>query len=126
MLSNVETALRRVYKTQLQNKLLLGDKFKDNNYVFAGETGEPFWDTAIRVDMRKHVKRMKDDGIKIDYFVPHTFRHTFATRSLENGIKPKVLQTILGHSSLSMTMDIYSHVLPDEKEKEIKKLEAIV
>ncbi len=53
----------------------------------------------------------------------HTLRHTFATRCIESGMKPKTLQKILGHASLAMTMDLYVHVTDDEKEKEMKKFE---
>jgi len=50
------------------------------------------------------------------------WRHTFATRCIENGMQPQVLKTILGHSSLAMTMDLYSHVLPDMKVDEMQKI----
>ena len=56
---------------------------------------------------------------------PHSLRHTFATRGFENGIPPKVMQEILGHKSITMTLDIYSHVLPDKKAEEINKLAAM-
>lgn len=55
----------------------------------------------------------------------HTLRHTFATRCIESGMKPKTLQKILGHANISMTMDLYVHVTDDEKEKEMKKFEEI-
>ena len=53
----------------------------------------------------------------------HTLRHTFATRCIEAGMKPKTLQKILGHANISMTMDLYVHVTEDEKEKEMQKFE---
>jgi integrase len=43
-------------------------------------------------------------------FTPHGLRHTFATRCIEKGMRPKTLQKILGHNSLQMTMDLYCHV----------------
>ena len=55
----------------------------------------------------------------------HTLRHTFATRCIESGMKPKTLQKILGHANISITMDLYVHVTEDEKEKEMKKFEEI-
>ncbi len=51
----------------------------------------------------------------------HTLRHTFATRCIESGMKPKTLQKILGHANLAMTMDLYVHVTDDEKQKEMQK-----
>jgi integrase len=43
----------------------------------------------------------------------HELRHTFATQALERGIHPKVVQDILGHASIEMTLDRYSHVSID-------------
>lgn len=56
-------------------------------------------------------------------FSAHTFRHTFATRCFEAGIPPKTVQAYLGHTSLQMTMDIYTEVLIDKKMSDIKLLE---
>lgn len=56
-------------------------------------------------------------------FSMHILRHTFATRCIENGMKPKTLQIILGHAQLSTTMDLYVHVTDDEMTKEMDKVE---
>lgn len=53
----------------------------------------------------------------------HSLRHTFATRAIETGMKPKTLQEILGHANIGITMNLYVHITEDEKEKEIKKFE---
>ena len=53
---------------------------------------------------------------------PHTMRHTFVTRALEQGMQIKTLQKILGHSTLAMTMDKYGHVLEETLEKEMNKM----
>lgn len=45
-----------------------------------------------------------------------------ATRCIESGMDPQVLKTILGHATLSMTMDLYSHVLPDTKAEQMEKV----
>lgn len=55
-------------------------------------------------------------------FTLHYLRHTFATRAIENGMKPQTLKAILGHSSLAMTMDLYSHVLPSTKADEMEAI----
>ena len=96
------------------------------NLVFTYEGGGALWDTAIRVDIKKVIDRIHKENIEFEPITPHTFRHTFATRGLEQGIPLKVMQTILGHSSLSMTSDLYSHVLPDTKAEEMKKLENVL
>ena len=57
---------------------------------------------------------------------PHALRHTFATRCIENGMQPKVLQKIMGHSTLSVTMDLYVHVTDESKKTEMKKMDCAV
>lgn len=53
----------------------------------------------------------------------HILRHTFATRCIEAGMKPKILQKILGHSKIEITMNLYVHATDDEKEKEMRSIE---
>ncbi len=67
----------------------------------------------------------KLENVPFEEFEPmtmHTLRHTFATRSIESGVKPNVLQKILGHSSITVTMDAYVHTLDEEKVKEMRKI----
>ena len=59
------------------------------------------------------------DRAGIPRFSIHVLRHTFATRCIEGGMKPKTLQRILGHSNISITMNLYVHITEDEKQKEI-------
>lgn len=63
------------------------------------------------------------DKAGIERISMHTLRHTFSTRCIESGMKPKTLQKILGHANISMTMDLYVHVTADEKEKEMQQFE---
>ena len=67
-------------------------------------------------------EKIQKAGYPFEHITPHTLRHTFATRGLENGIPPKVMQELLGHTSITMTMDIYSHVLPNVKISEMQKI----
>jgi integrase len=72
--------------------------------------------------MIRIVKLMQNDGIEMEHVTCHCTRHTFATRCIENGMPPQVLKAILGHSNLSMTMDLYIHVLPNTKHDEMQKI----
>ena len=81
-------------------------------------------ETALYEDMKKIRTQIREDGHVFREYTPHSLRHTFATRRFEKGIPPKVMQEILGHKSITMTLDIYSHVLPDKKAEEINKLAA--
>jgi len=93
--------------------------FKDG-LVFTNELGghiEP------RNLARKFYKLVKAAGIPKANL--HCLRHTFATRLLEMGISPKVVQELLGHSSITLTLDTYSHVLPEFKKAAVDKLSSL-
>jgi integrase len=52
----------------------------------------------------------------------HDLRHSAATLLLTEGVHPKIVQELLGHSNISMTMDVYSHVLPNMQQNAISRL----
>lgn len=60
------------------------------------------------------------DKAGIKHFSMHVLRHTFATRCIEAGMKPKTLQMLLGHSNIGITMNLYVHTTEEEKLKEIE------
>lgn len=59
----------------------------------------------------------------IPHFYPHALRHTFATRCFEAGIEAKVVQGFLGHYSIAITLDLYTHVTDDKAKSEMDKLQ---
>ena len=71
----------------------------------------------------EEINLMRDDLDQMDKFSGHTFRHTFATRCIEAGVKPKVLQSYLGHATLQMTMDLYVHTTDAHRQDEMMLLE---
>lgn len=126
MLNNVYHLLKQHQKTQLKNRLELGTAWDPpkgfENLVFTNPKGNPLTRDRLKKCTDRILKKIQNDYPLFPHITPHTFRHTFATRSIERGIPPKVLQTILGHSDLATTMDTYAHVLPDTKTIEMKKL----
>ena len=65
-----------------------------------------------------HLYKLCDEaGIK--HFCMHALRHTYATRAIESGMQPKVLQKLLGHASSKTTMDRYVHVTDDSMQKAV-------
>ncbi len=76
-------------------------------------------------------KRIKTNRTTLDFM--RVFRlvfiilqgHSFATRCIENGMEPQVLKVILGHAKLAITMDLYAHLLPDTKVKEMQKISGL-
>lgn len=91
-------------------------EFVDN--IFLNRNGKLITNSNYDRYLEKICKKAGIEKISM-----HTLRHTFATRCIESGMKPKTLQKILGHANISMTMDLYVHVTEDEKEKEMMKFE---
>ena len=69
----------------------------------------------------RRYKRILEE-LEIPYRKFHATRHTFATRALEIGMDIKTLSEILGHSSPTVTLNLYSHSLPEHKKKEMNRL----
>lgn len=124
MLDEVSQILKLHKIQEERRKLLLGEKWKADfeGLVFTSPFGKHVNATAVNVDMKQIENDIHEHGIEFSHIHPHVLRHTFATRGLERGIPPKVMQELLGHTSITMTLDIYSHVLPDMKAAEIQKL----
>ena len=93
-----------------------------DRYLFCTEKGEPLGRQRVQYEIDRITKQITAAGHDFPRITAHVFRHTFATRAIEAGMQPQVLKTILGHSSLAMTMDLYSHVLPDTKADEMEKI----
>jgi integrase len=94
-----------------------------DRYLFTDEVGEPLKREKVRTEMRRIMRMIHRDGYDFPDVSPHTFRHTFATRAIEYGMQAQILKTILGHASLAMTMDLYSHVLPETRTDAMELIE---
>lgn len=81
---------------------------------------------SVRQDTvyKQIIETCKASGI--DNFGMHAFRDTFATMAIRQGMQPNTLKELLGHSSFSMTMDLYAHVLEDQKREEMEKIKITV
>lgn len=67
----------------------------------------------------------KESSVVLKPFGLHAFRDTFASRAIRAGVPPNTLKEILGHKSLSMTMDLYAHVSQGDKRQAMEKLQAM-
>ena len=85
--------------------------------VFAREDGSYMEPTTFR---KKYQKMLSKAGLK--KFTIHALRHTFATRALEAKVPIKAVSQILGHASVQITMDTYSHVLPEYQSEAMSRI----
>lgn len=95
-----------------------GDTWEEHDYVFSTSTGKHLNPGhGVLVQLKLLLKKAGLPDIRF-----HDLRHSAATLLLSMGVHPKVVQEILGHSEISMTMDIYSHVLPTMQKEAMDKL----
>lgn len=103
--------LRKHRASQLEQRLTAGPLWTDGDYVFCTAVGTPLEHGNI---LRRSFKPlMKRAGVPRIRF--HDLRHTFASLMLADQQHPKVVQEMLGHSQISLTLDTYSHVVPSMK-----------
>jgi len=129
-------ALKEWKAKQAEERLLLGAEYEDNGLVFASEFGKPL--DGVNLNHRNFRRIMASAGLgewELDEkgerkrFRPahrvYDLRHTCATLLLRAGENVKVVSERLGHASITLTLDTYSHVLPDMQDAAAEKLEAM-
>lgn len=114
-----QEAVSILMKQKEQNKTLKVISIEYSDLVFLHSNGAPRSNQSYDINIRRLCKKAGMREISM-----HILRHTFATRCIESGMRPKTLQMILGHANISMTMDRYIHVTDDEKTKELENIEA--
>ncbi len=95
----------------LKNASEVQEEYRD--LVFVTKNNRPTQQFIVAECIDVAIRRIRKDYPEFEGFSPHCFRHTFATRAIERGMQPKILQKLLGHGSLQTTMDLYCHVTED-------------
>jgi integrase len=105
-------ALRTHRARQLKERLKAGKAWVGNSWddlVFCSAIGSPLTSNGqVRSTLRRIIRHA---GLPMIRF--HDLRHTCATLALASNVNPKVVSEMLGHSTVAITLDVYSHVLPD-------------
>jgi len=104
--------LRTEAAHQLGEQAECGDAWLDSGYVFTIQSGEPLDPEDVTRYFRQAVKRAMMPQIRL-----HDLRHTHATLALQAGVHPKVVSERLGHATVAITLDTYSHAIPAMQEE---------
>ena len=113
-------ALREHRRAQLAERMLIGPGWADNDLVFCREDGSPIWPRTFSRAFARHAKAAGLPTIRL-----HDLRHSWATLALGAGVHPKLVQERLGHATISITLDVYSHALPAMHEDAAAKVAAL-
>lgn len=114
-------ALRQHRKMQIEERLIVGPAWEDHGLVFANELGKPV--ERGNLVRRSFFPLLNKAGLPRIRF--HDLRHTAATLLLSQGAHPKVVQERLGHATIALTLDVYSHVLPNLQREAAEKLDRL-
>ena len=115
-------ALGAHLERQLREIVLLGDRYEDRGLLFATNTGGPINPSNLRKrSLASLLKKAKLPRIRF-----HDLRHTCATLLLVQGTHPKYVQELLGHATVAITLDTYSHVLPGMGEQTARAMEDVL
>lgn len=111
--------LKERKRLQMEERIACPKEYAETSLVFTTMHGtaiqpSPSTKTWRQIAMRAGVERAKF----------HDLRHTAATFALEDGVHPKIVQEMLGHTSIQQTLDVYSHVIPSMQRAAAEKLES--
>ncbi|MEE8530661.1 MAG: site-specific integrase [Hyphomicrobium sp.] len=111
--------LREHRIAQTKERLALGSAYEDNGLVCARQDGSPWPPDTFSTAFASLIRRSNIPHLRF-----HDLRHTHATQLLRQGVHPKIVSERLGHSTIAITLDTYSHVLPGMQEDAAAKIDA--
>jgi len=93
--------------SQLERRLAAGASWAPGDWIFDRGDGNPVDTADLSVALQRSATKAGVEGLRL-----HDLRHAFATAALSQGVHPKIVSEALGHASIVITLDRYSHVLP--------------
>ena len=114
-------ALVRHRSRQNEEQLLAGQRWVDQDFVFTTPHGRPLDASNVTHAFQR---RLASAGLPRHRF--HDLRHTCASLMLAEGINPRVVMDILGHSQVSVTLNTYSHVVPSVQRQAVERMDALL
>ena len=114
-------SLREHRDRQLQEKAEVGKRWVETGLVFTNAQGNPLDASLLSKQFHQHLERA---GLAQRRF--HDLRHSCATLLLVQGVAPRVVMEVLGHSQIAMTMNTYSHVIPELQWQAARRMDALL
>jgi integrase len=118
--SSIISGFKSHINKQKEKCISLGMPYNDDCFLFSSESGNVL---NSRNCIRAWERTLKRAGVRYRKF--HNTLHTYATKLFEQGVPIKTVQKLLGHSNMIITSEIYTHVMPKEKENAVDKLNFI-
>ena len=107
---------------QLQERLVAGSGWKENGLVFTTTIGTPLEPRSAVIDFKRILEKAKlPQSIRF-----HDLRHSAASLLLAQGVQLRAIMELLGHSTIALTANTYSHVMPSMMQEMADKMDAII
>jgi integrase len=121
-LDPVTVSVHKTWRRQQRDERVeWGPAWTNTGLVFTREDG-----TAWRPERTTQIFAVLVKKVKVPPITLHGLRHTHATLALAAGVHPKVVSERLGHSTVALTMDVYSHAIPAMEEEAAARIAALV
>jgi integrase len=108
-------------RRQAEDRMLAGPDWQALDLVFSRFDGSPLRRDELRGSLDQALEAAGLERIRL-----YDLRHTCATILMNEGLHPKVVAELLGHASITLTLGVYSHVLPGMREQAAAKLEKVI
>lgn len=115
--AQVVAALREWRSAQAEQRLARGEDWGGGDFVFTSQEGRPYHPSSFDDRLAKLA-----DGAGLPRLSPHELRHTFASRCLEMNMPVKLVSSMLGHSKVETTQNLYQHISPAVAHREADAL----
>ncbi len=126
MTPDVVDAFKRIIKNRPKPKIgPIVDGY--SGFLFLDKNGRPrvalHWEKYFQLSVRKYNSIYR---VQLPQITPHVCRHTFCTNMAKSGMNPKVLQYIMGHGDISVTLDTYTHIKSEDVIAEMERLDLLM
>lgn len=117
----VIAVLKKAKEEYDERKLTYGAEFHDHGYIICKNNGEPYRPDSLTQKWLRFLKKNELEHVRL-----HGLRHSNATALIQAGVSPKVVQQRLGHADINITLNTYTHVLPEMDREAAEKIDDLI